>query len=130
MREDRIRDYAEYVSDNAKEWVDLARRRTGERMKAAGYTERVWHGTEGDDFNVFQFTSGNHKVPAAYFTYRMETAQNYAALRSMDVEDLDSAKPNVREFYVNPEDADPGVINRRPFFPKKQSKKRKKSKVI
>ena len=100
VREDRIRDYAEYMSANAKRWIANAARRLDERMKAAGYTERVWHGTEGDDFNVFQFTSGNHKVPAAYFTYSRGTAQNYAALRAMEYDD--EAGANTRQFYVNP----------------------------
>ena len=99
VREERIRDYAQYMSANAKRWIANAAKRLDERMKAAGYTEKVWHGTEGDDFSVFKFSAGSHDVPAAYFAYSRGTAQNYAALRSMGV---DSEMYNVREFYINP----------------------------
>lgn len=113
VREERIRDYAEYMSANAKRWIANAARRLDERMKAAGYTEKVWHGTYGDDFNVFKFTSGNHDVPAAYFTYNRGTAQNYAALTAMDYDDeaggfIDNLQKehenlyNTRQFYINP----------------------------
>lgn len=103
VREDRMADYAKTVSRNAKAWL---RRRTADldkQMAAAGYTEKVWHGTEGKDFNVFKFSAESHGVPAAYFTYRRETAQNYAAIRGMDAAmDGDYGQINTRQFYVNP----------------------------
>lgn len=103
VREDRMADYAKTVSRNAKAWL---RRRTADldkQMAAAGYTEKVWHGTEGKDFNVFKFSAESHGVPAAYFTYKRETAQNYAAIRGMDAAmDGDYGQINTRQFYVNP----------------------------
>ena len=88
-------------------WANLtpeeaARRRDAlDRLMARkGYTERVWHGTNGEDFNVFKFSANSHDVEAAYFTYSHGTAQNYAALRAMDYDD--EGRPNTREFYVNP----------------------------
>ena len=81
---------------------EAARRRDvlDRQMARKGYTERVWHGTNGDDFNVFKFSADSHDVEAAYFTYSHGTAQNYAALRAMDFDD--DGRPNTREFYVNP----------------------------
>ncbi len=81
---------------------EAARRRDllDRQMTRKGYTERVWHGTNGDDFNVFKFSANSHDVEAAYFTYSHGTAQNYAALRAMDYDD--EGRPNTREFYVNP----------------------------
>ena len=88
-------------------WANLspeeaARRRDilDRQMARKGYTERVWHGTNGEDFNVFKFSANSHDVEAAYFTYSHGTAQNYAALRAMDYDD--EGRPNTREFYVNP----------------------------
>ncbi len=104
VREARMADYARTVSRNAKRWLKDAAMRLDERMAAAGFTEKVWHGTYGEDFNVFRFTSGNHEVPAAYFTYNRGTAQNYAAMTGMLEEDDDAsdAKYNTRQFYINP----------------------------
>lgn len=115
VREDRMADYAKTVSRNAKAWLRRRAADLDKQMAAAGYTEKVWHGTEGEDFNVFKFSAKSHEVPAVYFTYKRETALNYAALRSLDRSDELSddygndaeraerfPKPNIREFYVNP----------------------------
>ncbi len=100
VREERMADYAQFVSKNAKSWLRNAAKRLDKRMKDSGYTEKVWHGTYGEDFNVFKFSANSHDVPAAYFTYKRGTAQNYAALRAMDYDD--EAGANTRQFYVNP----------------------------
>jgi hypothetical protein len=102
-RERKIAEYAANISSNAKRWLADRRRKLDRRMKAAGYTERVWHGTNGPDFNRFEFSDRHHGAPAAYFTYSHGTAQNYAALGAMiDEEFDDKGNPNTREFYVNP----------------------------
>ena len=103
VREDRMADYAKTVSRNAKAWLRRRAADLDKQMAAAGYTEKVWHGTEGKDFNVFKFSAESHGVPAAYFTYKRETAQNYAAIRGMDAAmDGDYGQINTRQFYVNP----------------------------
>lgn len=105
VREDRMASYAKTVSTNAKAWLKRRADDLDKQMAAAGYTEKVWHGTYGNDFNVFKFSADSHDVPAAYFTYNRGTAQNYAALTGMDFVD-DEANPdnlfNTRQFYVNP----------------------------
>lgn len=103
VREERMADYARTVSRSAKRWLAAAQRRLDAHMAAHGYTEKVWHGTAGGDFSEFRFSDASHGVPAAYFTYRRETAQNYAALAAMDdAMDGDYSRVNVRGFYVNP----------------------------
>ena len=112
VREERIREYAEYVAKNTRRWLADAAKRLDERMKAAGYTEKVWHGTYGKDFNVFKFSANSHDVPAAYFTYNRGTAQNYAALTGEDQAWADDSPftwnsandrlLNTRQFYINP----------------------------
>ena len=104
VREERMAEYAASVSKNARRWLKDAARRLDERMKAAGFTEKVWHGTYGEDFNTFKFSANSHDVPAAYFAYNRGTAQNYAALTGMDQawDEADDSLYNTRQFYVNP----------------------------
>lgn len=105
VREDRMASYAKTVSTNAKAWLKRRADDLDKQMAAAGYTEKVWHGTYGEDFNTFKFSANSHDVPAAYFTYNRGTAQNYAALTGMDFVDDEANHDNLfntRQFYVNP----------------------------
>ncbi len=74
-------------------------------MAENGYTEHVWHGTIGKDFNIFRASDDSHEVPAVYLSYQRGTAENYAYLRSQfenfDFE-YDPKTANIRDFYVNP----------------------------
>ena len=103
VREERIWEYAGFVGRIARKWIANAEQKLDKRMREAGYTEKVWHGTYGKDFNVFKFSAKSHDVPAAYFTYNRGTAQNYAALNGEgDLEDQQDYNYNTRQFYINP----------------------------
>ena len=100
VREDKQLDYAKTVAKNAKTWLSRQKKHLDRTMSENGYTEKVWHGTSGPDFNSFRMGDAGHGISAAYFSYQRGTAENYAALRALDAED--GGSPNIRQFYVAP----------------------------
>jgi hypothetical protein len=118
VREKHILDYAKTVSTNAKAWIKRQEKALDRQMAAKGYTEKVWHGTGVEDFDVFRLATreehgskpgaigADKDIKMAFFSYQETTAENYAALSSYDIDtDYETlehgATPNVRQYYVN-----------------------------
>lgn len=120
VREDKQTAYAKTVAKNAKAYLARTAKQLDARMKAAGYTEKVWHGTGSGQFQVFRLSTRDEGVNSvragkkidntirmAFFSYFEGTAENYAAISSFDINTdyetlVQGAKPDVREYYVNP----------------------------
>ncbi len=118
VRADKIAAYAKTVSKNAKAWIKRQTKALDARMAEAGYTEKVWHGTGAGQFQVFRLATrddgvnsiggfGDDGIKMAFFSYYEQTARNYAALSSFDINTdyetlTEGAKPDAREYYVNP----------------------------
>ncbi len=118
VREDKQKAYAKTVAKNAKAYLARTAKQLDARMKAAGYTEKVWHGTGSGQFQVFRLSTredgtnsiggfADDGIKMAFFSYQERTAENYAALSAFDIntdyEELyPGAKPDVREYYINP----------------------------